>query len=61
MTEGKNRRLPELEGLRALAAIVVVVFHALLMFYPAMFYGAEAYRSVHHIHFEVKKSYFLNT
>lgn len=52
MTEGKNRRLPELEGLRAVAAIVVVVFHALLMFYPAMFYGAEAYRSVHHIHFE---------
>lgn len=33
----------ELEGLRGLAAIVVVIFHAILMFYPGIFYGSEAY------------------
>lgn len=38
-----SSRFMELEGLRGLAAIVVVLFHALLMFYPGLFYGPEAY------------------
>jgi peptidoglycan/LPS O-acetylase OafA/YrhL len=39
----KAERFMELEGLRGLAAIVVVIFHAILMFYPGIFYGSEAY------------------
>lgn len=29
----------ELEGLRAVAALIVVLFHSIVIFYPAMFYG----------------------
>lgn len=39
----KAERFMELEGLRGLAAIIVVVFHAILMFYPGLFYGPESY------------------
>ena len=38
-----SSRFMELEGLRGVAAIVVVIFHAILMFYPAFFYGKGAY------------------
>lgn len=36
-------RFMELDGLRGLAAVVVVLFHACLMFYPGLFYGADGY------------------
>ena len=35
----KTNRLQSLEGLRGLAAISVVIYHALLMFYAYMFFG----------------------
>lgn len=35
----KAGRFMELEGLRAIAAVVVVLYHASLIFYPAFFYG----------------------
>jgi peptidoglycan/LPS O-acetylase OafA/YrhL len=51
--EGKTNRLLALEGLRGVAAVMVVIFHALLIFYPAFFYGPEFYvGGVHPIHFE---------
>ncbi len=51
--EGKTNRLFALEGLRGIAAIVVVVFHLCLIFYPAFFYGVGMYvPSLHHFHFE---------
>lgn len=34
-------RLMELEGLRGIAAVMVVAFHALVVFYPALFYGSN--------------------
>ena len=36
---GKTNRFMELEGLRVLAAFLVVFYHAALIFYPAYFYG----------------------
>lgn len=42
MSEAKDKkpnRFMELEGLRGLAAIVVVVYHAMIMFYPGIAYG----------------------
>ena len=35
----KTNRFMELEGLRVLAAVLVVFYHAALIFYPAYFYG----------------------
>lgn len=40
-TKQTTSRLMELEGLRGIAAIMVVAFHALVVFYPALFYGAN--------------------
>lgn len=38
--EGKTtNRLLALEGLRGIAAVIVVLFHALLIFFPAFYYG----------------------
>lgn len=34
-----NARFMELEGIRGLAAIAVVLYHAFVIFYPALFYG----------------------
>jgi len=42
----------ELEGLRIVAALVVVIYHALLIFYPAFFYGIGNNASGHNIRFE---------
>ena len=39
MKKVSNERFMELEGLRGVAAIAVVIYHALVIFYPAMFYG----------------------
>lgn len=50
--EPKLNRIPELEGLRGIAAIVVVLYHACLFFYPSIFFGPCAYRATHGIHFE---------
>jgi len=38
---GKTNRFMELEGLRVIAAIIVVFYHAALIFYPGYFYGAN--------------------
>lgn len=38
----KSNRFMELEGLRGLAAIVVVVYHAMIMYYPGIAYGHNA-------------------
>jgi peptidoglycan/LPS O-acetylase OafA/YrhL len=35
----KTNRFMELEGLRGIAALVVVVYHAMIMFYPGIAYG----------------------
>lgn len=46
-------RFLSLEGLRGLAAIVVVVYHFILIFYPNMFYGfASPFSSPQHMRFE---------
>ena len=37
--EKQGNRLLALEGLRGVAALVVVLFHSLLIFYPAFYYG----------------------
>jgi len=37
----------ELEGLRGVAAIIVVLFHTILMFYPGFFYGPASYDGAH--------------
>lgn len=39
MNTKKANRFMELEGLRGIAAIVVVIYHAILMFYPGIAYG----------------------
>ncbi len=36
---GKPKRFLELEGLRVIAAVIVVLFHSALIFYPGFFYG----------------------
>jgi peptidoglycan/LPS O-acetylase OafA/YrhL len=38
-TAGKTNRFMELEGLRVIVAVVVVLYHAALIFYPGFFYG----------------------
>lgn len=49
----KTNRFMELEGLRVVAASVVVIFHALLIFYPAFFYGVgSSWASVKNSNFE---------
>lgn len=46
-------RLMALEGVRGLAAVVVVVFHAIAMFYPAFTYGlVPSLAKFHNSHFE---------
>jgi len=37
--EAKTNRLLALEGLRGVAAVIVVIFHALLIFFPSFYYG----------------------
>ena len=49
MKETGTQRFMALEGLRALAAIVVVLFHALYMFYPM---AIEGVAPVQHQRFE---------
>lgn len=51
--EEKTNRLLALEGLRGIAAIVVVLFHALLIFYPGFYYGLSApFATIHNSRFE---------
>lgn len=49
----------ELEGLRVVAAVVVVLYHALLIFYPGMFYGVgDSWAPVQNMPFE--RSWYEN-
>ena len=51
-TEAPERFL-SLEGLRGLAAIVVVIYHFILIFYPNIFYGfTSSFSSPQHMRFE---------
>jgi len=51
--EGKTNRLLALEGLRGIAAVIVVLFHALLIFFPSFYYGPSQYiDGLHSFHFE---------
>lgn len=58
MTKGEklqttSTRFLELEGLRGIAAIAVVIFHFLVLFYPGMFYGVgHSMAPVQHMRFE---------
>jgi peptidoglycan/LPS O-acetylase OafA/YrhL len=53
VSTGKTNRFMELEGLRGLAALVVFVFHFLIIFYPVMYYGGvTALAPVQHFRFE---------
>lgn len=46
-------RFMELEGLRIIAAVIVVIYHALLIFYPGFFYGiGNSFATIHNIRFE---------
>lgn len=47
----KTSRFMELEGLRGLAAVVVVIFHMLVLFYPMMYYGSVV-SPIQHSRFE---------
>jgi len=49
---GKTNRFMELEGLRGLAALVVFLFHFLVLFYPVMYYGAGVFAPIQHLRFE---------
>jgi peptidoglycan/LPS O-acetylase OafA/YrhL len=40
VSAGKANRFMELEGLRGIAALMVFAYHALIIFYPLMFYGS---------------------
>lgn len=42
----------ELEGLRGIAAVIVVIFHFLVLFYPVMFYSVGALAPVQHFRLE---------
>ena len=51
--DGDSGRLTELEGLRGLAAVAVVIFHSLVIFYPVMFYGViSGWSPVQHLRIE---------
>jgi len=51
--QGKPNRFMELEGLRGLAALVVFLFHFLVIFYPVLYYGGvKALAPVQHFRFE---------
>lgn len=51
-TEAQGRLL-SLEGLRAVAALIVVLVHATSIFYPAIFYGINSsYATMHNSRFE---------
>jgi peptidoglycan/LPS O-acetylase OafA/YrhL len=45
-------RFMQLEGLRVVAAIVVIFFHASLIFYPSMTYGISPTAPLQHMRFE---------
>lgn len=46
-------RFMELEGLRIIAAVIVVIYHALLIFYPGFFYGiGNSFAVVNNMRFE---------
>lgn len=50
---GKPNRFMELEGLRVVAAFVVVLYHAALIFYPGYFYGVGSrYAPIQNMPFE---------
>ena len=44
--EGKTKRIASLEGLRGLAAVSVVLYHFLILFFPAMYYGSSSQQHV---------------
>jgi len=48
----KNQRFMELEGLRGIAALIVVVFHIVTMFFPRIIYGDYSEISVSHSKYE---------
>lgn len=56
MSEGvktkKTNRFMELEGLRGIAAIIVVIFHFLVVFYAGAFYGLDERAPVQHFRLE---------
>jgi peptidoglycan/LPS O-acetylase OafA/YrhL len=59
VSASKPNRFMELEGLRVIAAIIVVFYHALLIFYPGMFYGVgDSWAPVQNMPFE--KSLYEN-
>ena len=53
-------RLLELEGMRGVAAIVVVVYHAILFFYPGIYGGATAYLGNAAQHMRYEDNLFAN-
>lgn len=55
-----HHRFMELEGLRGMAAIIVVVFHALLLFYPGMMYGISSYGSTYTPNMPLEKFWYGN-
>lgn len=52
MKQGDSKRLLALEGLRGVAAIIVVVYHILLMFWCAMIFGFDGNGGVQNMRFE---------
>jgi peptidoglycan/LPS O-acetylase OafA/YrhL len=48
----KENRFMELEGLRGIAAVIVVIFHFLVLFYPVLFYSVGALAPVQHFRLE---------
>lgn len=49
----KPDRFLNLEGLRGLAALMVVIYHIIIIFYPNMIYGtADPFSAVQHMKFE---------
>ena len=53
VSASKANRFTELEGLRAIAAAIVVFYHAALIFYPGFFYGVgNSWAPVQNMRFE---------